>query len=227
MMQINQLCRISTQCLPALLLGLGLTGQVHASTFIDGVKVEPNAAVQPGQVVTVTVLGTEGDLVNCGLKVHLGDGTAQEFKIVKKGTLPIKIEHKYVKPGEYKVMAEPKKVTSHLKCGGQNQTAIVKVVAPAAVAAAQPQAPVPVAAAPAAAKAASPVVTPKPSPAPAAKDMSCPDGWNLDTKTANKATGSYTCTAKVGASLPKDKLPCRKGMGYYENPDKGLIGCRP
>jgi hypothetical protein len=209
----------------ALALSIGLTGYAHASTFIEGIKVEPNTAVQAGQVVTITVSGTEGDQIRCGLKVHLGDGTAQEFKISQKGTLPIKIEHKYAKPGEYKVLAEPKKITSLLKCGGQNQNAVVKVIA-APVAAAAPAAAA-IAGAPAAAKAAAPGVTPKPSPAPGAKDMSCPEGWNLDTKTANKATGSFTCTAKVGASLPKDKLPCRKGMGYYENPDKGLIGCRP
>jgi hypothetical protein len=193
----------------------------NASTFIQGVKVEP-AEIKAGQTAKITITGTEGDTVNCGVKLHFGDGTSQDFKLVNKGMLPIVVEHKYDKAGEVKVMAEPKKVTSHLKCGGQNQSAMLKVVAPAPVVAA------PVAAAPKAPAVvgAAPVAVPV-KPAPKATGPACPEGWNLDAKTVNKKSGSFTCTAKVGAKLPDAKLSCAKGLGYYENADKGLIGCRP
>jgi hypothetical protein len=199
---------------------------VNASTFIQGVKVEP-AEIKAGQTAKITISGTEGDTVNCGVKLHFGDGTSQDFKLVNKGMLPLVVEHKYDKAGELKVLAEPKKVTSHFKCGGQNQTATLKVVAPPApVVAPAPIAKAPVVAAPVAAAPAAPGAAPV-KPAPKATGPACPEGWNLDAKTVNKKTGSYSCTAKVGAKLPDAKLSCAKGLGYYENADKGLIGCRP
>jgi hypothetical protein len=190
----------------------------NASTFIQGIKVEP-AEIKAGQTAKITISGTEGETVFCGVKLHFGDGKSEDFKLVNKGSLPIVVEHKYDKTGDLKVMAEPKKVTTHLKCGGQNQNAMLKVVALApvaapAVAAAGAKGPAVAAAAPA-------------KPAVKATDAACPEGWNLDAKTANKKTGSFTCTAKVGAKLPDAKLSCAKGLGYYENADKGLIGCRP
>jgi hypothetical protein len=197
----------------------------NASTFIQGVKVEP-AEIKAGQTAKITISGTEGDTVNCGVKLHFGDGSSQDIKLVNKGMLPIVVEHKYDKAGDVKVMVEPKKVTSHLKCGGQNQNAMLKVVAlppvVAAPAAAAPKAPAAATAATAPAVAAAPV-----KPAPKATGPACPEGWNLDAKTVNKKSGSFTCTAKVGAKLPDAKLSCAKGLGYYENADKGLIGCRP
>jgi hypothetical protein len=188
-----------------------------ANTVIEGIKVEP-AEIKTGQVAKITITGTEGDLVFCGIKLHFGDGTSQDLKLVKKGTLPLVVEHKYEKAGEFKVMAEPKKVTSHLKCLGKNQNAMLKVVAP----------PPPVVVAPPVV--AAPVVAAPATPAtPAAKPgaIACPTGWNLDAKSVNKKAGSFLCTAKVGAKLPEAKLSCAKGLGYYENADKGLIGCRP
>jgi hypothetical protein len=194
----------------------------NASTFIQGVKVEP-AEIKAGQTAKITISGTEGDTVNCGVKLHFGDGTSQDFKLVNKGMLPLVVEHKYDKAGELKVMAEPKKVTSHLKCGGQNQNAMLKVIAPSPVVAAVTAA-APAAKAPAVAAATVPAPV---KPAPKATGPACPDGWNLDAKTVNKKSGSFSCTAKVGAKLPEAKLSCAKGLGYYENADKGLIGCRP
>ncbi len=197
----------------------------HASTFINSIKVEP-AEIKAGQVAKITVGGTEGDSVNCGLKLHFGDGTVKDFKLTSQGSLPIVVEHKYEKAGEFKVMAEPKKVTSHLKCGGQNQNAMLKVVAPAPVAAvAAPAVGVAAGGAAKAATSAAPVAAVKPSPK--ATGPSCPDGWNLDAKSVKKATNEFRCTAKVGAKLPEAKLSCSKGLGYYENADKGIIGCRP
>jgi hypothetical protein len=193
-----------------------------ASTFIQSIKVEP-AEIKAGQTAKITISGTEGETVFCGVKLHFGDGTSQDFKLVNKGMLPIVVEHKYEKAGELKVMAEPKKVTSHLKCGGQNQTAVLKVIAAAPVVAAPAVAPLAAPKAPAVA--AAPVAPVKATPKPTGP--ACPDGWNLDTKTVNKQTGSFSCTAKVGAKLPEGKLNCAKGLGYYENADKGLIGCRP
>ncbi len=187
----------------------------HAATFIEGIKVEP-AEIKSGQTAKITINGSEGDTPFCGVKLHFGDGTSKDFKITKKGDLPIVIDHKYEKAGDFKVMAEPKKVTSHLKCGGQNQNAMIKVVASA-----------PVAVAPAAGVAAPAVAAATPvKPSPKATGPACPEGWNLDAKSVNKANGAFSCTAKVGAKLPEAKLSCAKGLGYYENADKGLIGCR-
>jgi hypothetical protein len=184
------------------------------NTVIEGMKVEPMQA-KVGDTVKITVTGTEGDIPNCGLKLHFGDGMTRDFKLTKPGMLPLVVEYKYEKAGDFKVMAEPKMVTSHLKCIGKNQNVMVKVaVLPAPVAAPAP-APAPVAVAPAPA-----------APAAKATGPSCPEGWKLDAKSVVKKTGAFKCTAASGTKLPEKKLTCPGDLSYVENSKKGMIACQ-
>lgn len=187
-------------------------GSAHAST-IDGIKVEP-AQIVAGQTVKITVTGTEAEIPNCGLRIHFGDGTTSDFKLVKSGMIPLVIERKYEKAGEYKVMAEPKTVTTHPRCVGKNQNTVVKVSAPAPVAAAP--APAPVVAAAGATSAVKKPVGP-----------SCPSGWKLDTKSINKKTGAFKCTGPANSKAPEVKLVCPGQLNYVENLKTGLLACQP
>jgi hypothetical protein len=187
-----------------LLLACALPLFVSAQT-ITGVKVEP-AGAKVGDAVKITVIGdTDGDKANCGVRVHFGDGGTQDFKITDPKMLPLTIEHKYAKAGDFKVMAEPKTVTSHARCVGKNQNAMVKVAAPPP--------PAPVAAAPAAAAAVN-------------SGPACPAGWTLNAKSVNKKTGAFECTAKPNTKLPETKLACPGSLSYVENAKKGVIACK-
>jgi hypothetical protein len=171
---------------------------------LTGVKVEPAAAKVGDAVKIVVTADVQDDKANCGLRVHFGDGATQDFKITDAKMLPLTVEHKYAKAGDFKVMAEPKTVTSHARCVGKNQNTMVKVAAP-------PPPPVPVAAA----------------AAPAAKaGPQCPDGWKLNAKSVNKKTGAFECNAKPGTKLPEAKLACPGSLSYMENAKKGMIACR-
>lgn len=169
---------------------------------ISGLTVSPS-----GQNVTATVTFADADAPNCGLRFYWGDGQTQDIKVTDAKQNPLVLQHTYGKPGKYDLMAEGKKVTSHLKCGGANARASVTVAGAAAA---------PVAGAAPAAKAA--------AVKPAAAQ--CPEGWKLDAKSVNKKTGAYTCTAKAGTALPEKKLACTGDTGYFENAKKGQVGCR-
>jgi hypothetical protein len=186
-----------------LLIALLALPLIAGAQTITGIKVEP-AATKTGDTVKVTVLGdVTDDKANCGLRVHFGDGRTQDFKITDPKMLPLTVEHKYANAGDFKVMAEPKTVTSHARCVGKNQNAMVKVAAP------PPPAPAPVAAAAA-----------KPAGA------QCPEGWKLNAKSVNKKTGAFECNAKPGTKLPEAKLACPGDLSYVENAKKGMIACR-
>jgi hypothetical protein len=193
------------------------TAHAQSGTTIESIKVEP-AMIKAGETAKVTVTGTEGEIPNCGMRLHFGDGSTQDFKLTKKGMLPIVVEHKYEKEGDYKVMAEPKVITTHLKCIGKNQNAMIKV------AAVQAPAPAPVAAAPAAAPLAAPVAAP--AAVKVATGPTCPEGWKLNAKSVVKKTGAFKCTAPAGTKLPEKKLTCPGDLSYVENSKKGLIACQ-
>lgn len=178
-------------------------GAVSAQT-ISGLTVSPGT----GMSVTATVKFDQADSPNCGLRFYWGDGQTQDIKVVDAKQNPLVLQHTYAKPGKYDLMAEGKKVTSHLKCQGANARATVTLAAAAA------------APAPAPAKAASAPVAAQPA-------SHCPDGWKLDAKSVNKKTGAFTCTAKPGTPLPEKKLACGGDTGYFENAKKGQVGCRP
>lgn len=190
---------ISPFILP-LALYLGASG-VAAQTLMD-LKIEPSQAVT-GQTVTATIGLSDGG--NCGVRFYWGDGQTVDVKINDKTVLPVRLTHVYEKPGEFRAMAEGKKVTTHLKCLGANLTRTVTVSAPA---------PAPVAVAPTAA-------------APAKSAGPCPDGWALVPKSQNKKTGAFSCSAKPGTALPVAKPACPGDLTYFENGKKGQLGCKP
>ena len=186
-----------------LILCLGATG-VTAQTLTD-LKIEPSQ-VLTGQTVTATIGLSDGG-PNCGLRFYWGDGATVDVKVNDKTTFPLRLTHVYDKPGDFRAMAEGKKVTTHLKCIGPNLTRTVAVSAPAPM-------PAPVASAAVA-------VTPAKSAGP------CPEGWALAPKSVNKKTGAFTCTAKAGTALPAAKPACPGDLTYFENGKKGQLGCRP
>ena len=189
------------------IVAAAVTG-VHAQT-LSSVKLDP-ATPMAGQPVTATIALDVAENANCGVRWYWGDGATEDIKVTDKNALPIKLTHTYAKGGDYRTMAEGKKVTSHVACAGKNVVTMLKVASPP---------PPPVAAAPAAA----------PAPAQAAAKASgpsCPDGWKLDSKSVSKKTGTYTCTAKVGTALPATKPACPGDLTYFENSKKGRLGCQ-
>jgi hypothetical protein len=179
----------------ALLVSLPLAASAQ---IVSGIKVEP-AEIKAGESAKITVAFDVTGGVNCGLRLHFGDGATEDYKINQTKDVPLVVTRSYPKAGSYEVKAEPKTVGMRMKCGGSNQTATLKVVEPAPVA--------------------------KAAPAPAGPQ--CPDGWTLDKKSVNKKTGAFTCTAKSGTKPPESKLACPGDLGYFENAKKGQLGCRP
>lgn len=192
----------SLSALP-LVLCLAATG-LSAQTLTD-IKIDP-AQPLAGQTVTVSVNLEAGDNANCGVRFYWGDGATSDIKVNDKAAIPYKLTHTYAKAGEYRTMAEGKKVTTHLKCMGKNIVQMLTVAAP------KPVAPV----------AAAPVAAPAQTSGPA-----CPEGWKLTAKSVNKKTGAYNCTAKAGTALPAAKPACPGDLTYFENSKKGQLGCRP
>lgn len=185
---------------PLFLLATTLCCLAAGAQTLSGIQLEP-ASAKVGEPVTITGSFTNADNPNCNVRLHFGDGKTQDFKINQLKDVPLLATHAYDKPGQYKVMLEPKTALPTLKCVGANQTAMLTVVAP--VAAAAPMAKV------------------------AAAAPSCPAGWKLNAKSVNAKTGAYNCTAKIGTPLPTARLECPPPLGYFENKSRGQLGCRP
>jgi hypothetical protein len=190
--------------------GALLAISAHGQTLSD-LKIEP-AAPKVGESVKITLEFTNAETPNCGMKIMMGDGRAEEAKINQTKDVPYVLTHTYTKPGNYTVIAEPKRAGSSLKCSGKN---INKNVTVAAVAA-------PVVAAPPVA--AQPAVAAKPAgPASAAL---CPEGWKLAKPGQSAKTKAFTCTAKAGTKIPEPKISCPGDLTYFDNSKKGQLGCR-
>lgn len=188
----------------AVTAALALPAAALAQTLI-GVKVEP-AEIRVGESVNITVsFETEGG-INCGLRLHFGDGATTDYRINQQRDLALAVPHTYARAGDYRIMAEPKTVGTLLKCNGKNQGAVLKVAAPAPAA--------PAAATPPAAKPKSASASP------------CPEGWTLDKKSVKKKTGAFTCRAAPG-TRPSARVSCPGELTYFENIRKGVMGCRP
>jgi hypothetical protein len=183
-------------------LGTCLPLAANAQT-VSSIKLEP-AAIKAGESVTATVGFEVESGINCGLRMHWGDGSTQDFKINQQKDVPLVVTRAYANAGRYEIKAEPKTQGFLPKCLGKNQVALLEVAAP----------PAPVAA-PGAAK-----------PAAAAAPQ-CPEGWTLNKKSVSKKTGAYTCTAKAGTKPPEARLACPGDLSYFENVKKGQLGCKP
>jgi hypothetical protein len=166
---------------------------------LSGVKLEP-AVATAGQEVRITGTFDSAGNSNCNLRVEFGDGKNKNFKINQEKDVPLVTTHVYAKPGDYKVSILPRTAMPMLKCKGADQSAMLKVQAPAVAATA---------------------------PATKTAGPSCPDGWKLSAASVNKKSGAYTCSAKPGTALPAAKLECPAALGYFENKSKGQLGCRP
>ena len=188
---------MSYQSLFAAALFFALAAPVDAQTF-SCVKVEP-ATAKVGEPVKITGTFDSAGNPNCNLRVDFGDGQNKNFKINQEKDVPLVTTHTYAKPGNYTISILPRTKLPMLKCKGGDQTAMLKVEAPAPVAAAAPT------------KAAGP---------------SCPDGWKLSAAGVSKKSGAYTCTAKAGTALPTAKPECPAPLGYFENKTKGQLGCK-
>lgn len=165
--------------------------------LVSGMKIEPSE-IKTGESITITVGFDIISGINCGMRLHFGDGTTQDYKINQEKDVPLVVTHAYPKAGIYEVKAEPKTVGLVTKCGGKNQSANLKVAGAMA------------------------------SKAPAAAaGPQCPEGWKLDKKSVKKKTGAFTCAAKAGTPVPDAKLACPEKLGYFENSAKGRLGCQP
>ncbi len=173
-----------------------------AAQTLSGIKLEP-ASVKVGEPVRITGTFDNADNPNCNVRLHFGDGQTQDFKINQLKDVPLFASRSYSKPGQYKLMIEPKSAFPTLKCVGKNQTAMLTVGA------------------------ATPVAAAAPARKAAAAAPKCPAGWKLDAKGVNKKSGSFTCTAKAGTALPTARLDCAAPLGYFENKSRGQLGCRP
>jgi hypothetical protein len=189
-----------------------LTFGAQAQT-LSGLKVEP-AQPKVGEAVKITLDFSNAESPNCGMKIVTGDGRSEEARINQAKDVPYVLTHTYTKPGNYTVIAEPKRSGSALKCAGKNINKALTVVAATPVAA---PAPAPAAAAPAAA-------TAKTMPAKSASV--CPEGWALAKPGVNAKTKAFSCTAKPGTKIPEPKITCPGDLTYSENSKKGQIACR-
>lgn len=196
---------------------------LSAQTLTD-VKVSA-AQVKVGEAVKATANLEVTQGLNCGLRINWGDGNFIDSKINQAQDVPMVATHQYAKPGNYTVMAEPKRVGSVLGCTGKNQRTAVAVVAAAPVAAAPvaAAAPAAVAAAPAMAAAAQ-AAAPAPAKAQVSSDL-CPTGWKLS-KAGVKANGAFTCTAAKKTKVPKEEIMCVEKLKYFADSKAGQLGCR-
>ena len=190
------------------ILCLSLLCSAAMAQTLVGVKVD-KPQVMAGQAVQATVDLDADNSANCGLRFEWGDGEGMDVRIDDMKKIPYVISHTYAKAGDYTIAVSPKKVTSRLGCIGKAKSAMVKVSAAAAAAAA-------------------PAVAVPAAPAPAVKTAAntCPAGWALNTKSVNKKTKAFSCTAKPGTAAPEKKLACEGSTGYFENVKKGVIGCQ-
>jgi hypothetical protein len=183
---------------------LALVAAPVVAQTVKSIKVEP-ATAKAGEPVTVTAEFDTSAGLNCGARIHFGDGATENLKINQASDATVTRQHSYNKAGSYTVMLEPKTQLPLLKCLGKNQKAMLTVAAAAT---------------------ATTAATAAPGKAVVAA-VSCPTGWAVDSKAANKKTGAFGCKAKAGTAAPADKLACPGELGYYENLKKGQIGCRP
>ena len=193
-------------CASATMLAAAFLSTSAVAQKLAGITAEPANVVQ-GATVKVTVNIDVMSGINCGLRLHWGDGAADDVKINQKKDVPWIASHLYTKAGNYEVKAEPKTQGALMpRCGGDNQIVKVTVTAP-----------------PAPEKAAIPKATTVGATAPV---NPCPEGWKLSKAGVNKASKAFTCTAAANTKLPEQRLACPGNLDYFENSKKGHLGCK-
>lgn len=119
---------MKTRLLVALLSALPLAA---AAQTLTGVTLD-RAEIQAGESVRITAAMDVAGNINCGLRVHFGDGTTQDFKINQDKDVPLVVNRVYAKPGNYEIKIEPKRNGMLLRCSGDNKTISVVVKGAAA-----------------------------------------------------------------------------------------------
>ncbi len=220
------------------LLLAAVAAQAPAQT-LTGVRVAP-ANVKVGEPVRITVdFDVQEQKINCGIRLHFGDGFHEDYKINQPSDVPLGVSRSYARAGSFQISVEPQTVRGVLKCLGKPARATVNVAAAAAASApAAAVAPPPASVVSSAPRAAAPAPTAKPAAsAPAAKPAAsaavakapapeCPTGFKLDAKSHSTKTGAYTCKAPAGTAMPSGKLACGPKLAYFESPKTVSVGCR-
>lgn len=189
-------------------LGFAVLPAAWGFTKITGIEPgAPSATLDGGRVnVKFTVSGEAEESDTCGIYVSYGDGLAPDTRIVSKkdGMFPRVFEHSFTRPGQYTVTVKGERVKTTFGCSGEASTT-VNIVAPAAAAAA------------AAGKAAQGA---KAAKSAAVAAPTCPEAWELVSRSVNKSTGAFSCTPKK----PAKPINCGPGLAYFAQ--GGVIGCR-
>lgn len=190
--------------LAAASLGFAVSSAAWGFTKITGIEPgAPSATLDGGRVsVKFTVSGEAEESDSCGIYVSYGDGLAPDTRIVSKkdGMFPRVFEHSFTRPGQYTVAVKGERVKTTFGCSGEASTT-VNIVAPAAAAGKAAQG------------------------SKAAKDMAvaaptCPEAWELISRSVNKSTGAFSCAPKK----PAKPINCGPGLAYFDQ--GGVIGCR-
>jgi hypothetical protein len=115
---------------PFVLAGLVLVAGAASAQLVSGAALE-RPSINAGETAKLTVDFDVPSGTNCGLRVHWGDGSADNFKINQTKDVPLVATHAYAKPGKFTVKVEPKTQGMTMKCGGANREVALNVQAPA------------------------------------------------------------------------------------------------
>lgn len=121
----------------ALLAGLLLAAGAASAQMVSNASLE-KATINTGETAKLKVDFDVTAGVNCGLRVHWGDGSVDNFKINQAKDVPLHASHAYKKAGKFTVKVEPKTQGFSMKCGGANREVPLVVKAPAAAPAKKP-----------------------------------------------------------------------------------------
>lgn len=106
--------------------GLVLAGAASAQ-LLSSAALE-RATIKTGEAARLTAQFDVLSGTNCGVRVHWGDGSTQDFKINQAKDVPLVASHAYAKAGSYTVKVEPKTMGMTMpRCGGSNQEVALTV----------------------------------------------------------------------------------------------------
>lgn len=105
---------------------LALAGAASAQTLSSAAL--ERTSIKPGEAARLTAQFEVFSGTNCGVRVHWGDGSADNFKINQAKDVPLVASHAYTKAGRYTVKVEPKTQGMTMpRCGGENKEVALTV----------------------------------------------------------------------------------------------------
>ena len=105
---------------------LAVVPAVVAAQTVSSISVAP-ASIRAGESAKITVQFDVTGSINCGLRLHFGDGQTSDYKINQDKDVPLIVSHTYGKAGNLTVKAEPKRNGMILGCLGKNQETTLTV----------------------------------------------------------------------------------------------------